>query len=120
MLGPALTGVLAPFPIATSVVAPFTLAQHGSTPSIAPLRGLLRGLIGFAAFCFLIAALLLPIGTIPAFAIAFTAAFTVQVIARTPTQFRVQQGGSAPASPAIGPADQVEPPLDDAPTPVRQ
>ena len=51
-LGPSLTGVLASFPIATSVVAGFTRAQHGPVPTIALLRGVLRGLIGFAVFCF--------------------------------------------------------------------
>jgi hypothetical protein len=69
-LGPALTGVLAPFPIGTSVVATFALAQGGPAVAVATLRGVLRGLWGFAAFCFLVAVLAQPLGGGPAFGIA--------------------------------------------------
>ncbi|MEU8632305.1 hypothetical protein AB0C38_09075 [Amycolatopsis sp. NPDC048633] len=61
-LGPGLTGVLAPFPTALSVVAVFTLAQGGPRAAAATMRGVLRGLGGFAAFCFLVAVLAEPIG----------------------------------------------------------
>jgi hypothetical protein len=56
-LGPAATGVLAPFPVATSVVAAFVLAQHGAPATIAAMRGLLGGLVGFAVFCTTVAVL---------------------------------------------------------------
>jgi len=69
-LGPDLTGVLAPFPIGTSVVAAFALAQGGAAVATATLRGVLRGLWGFAAFCFLVAVLAEPLGGRPAFGIA--------------------------------------------------
>jgi hypothetical protein len=81
-LGPGLTGVLAPFPIATSVVAAFTLAQHGPAATIALLRGVLRGLVGFATFCFLVAVLLRPAGPVIAFTLALAAALVVQYLAR--------------------------------------
>ncbi|WP_460818436.1 hypothetical protein, partial [Microbacterium petrolearium] len=42
-LGPGMTGVLAPFPIASSVVAAFALAQHGSGEAVHLLRGVLAG-----------------------------------------------------------------------------
>ena len=38
-LGPALSGVLTPFPIATSVVASFSLAQDGPDATLSLLRG---------------------------------------------------------------------------------
>ncbi|MFJ8044099.1 hypothetical protein ACIRBX_26715 [Kitasatospora sp. NPDC096147] len=77
-LGPDLTGVLAPFPIATSVVAAFALAQGGPAVATATLRGVLRGLWGFVTFCFLTAVLTVPLGTGPAFGLALAAALTLQ------------------------------------------
>ncbi|MFJ1765517.1 hypothetical protein ACIOD2_34690 [Amycolatopsis sp. NPDC088138] len=61
-LGPEITGVLAPFPIGTTVVAGFALAQGGPAAAVATTRGVLRGLGGFAAFCFLAAELAEPLG----------------------------------------------------------
>ncbi|MBL7253320.1 hypothetical protein [Paractinoplanes lichenicola] len=76
--GPVVTGILAPFPIATSVVAAFVLAQQGSPAVIATLGGTMRGLIGFALFCFLVAVLLGPLGIAFAFVIATAAVLLVQ------------------------------------------
>ncbi|WP_370965786.1 hypothetical protein [Amycolatopsis sp. cg9] len=76
-LGPDLTGVLAPFPTGTSVVAAFALAQGGPAAAVATMRGVLRGLRGFAAFCFLTAVLAELIGAW-AFAIAVAGAVAVQ------------------------------------------
>ncbi|ADP78546.1 hypothetical protein [Pseudofrankia inefficax] len=93
-LGPRLTGVLAPFPIATSVVAAFTLAQAGHQPTATLLRGVLRGLVGFAAFCFLVAELVGPAGTFVAFAAALAAALLVQlVVAQLLARSRGRTGG---------------------------
>ncbi|BCJ75708.1 hypothetical protein CS0771_52520 [Catellatospora sp. IY07-71] len=78
-LGPGLTGVLAPFPIATSVVAAFVLAQHGSGQAVQTLRGVLHGLAGFAVFCFLVAVLAEPGGTALAFGVALAATLGVQL-----------------------------------------
>ncbi|SEF32507.1 hypothetical protein SAMN05421837_106299 [Amycolatopsis pretoriensis] len=61
-LGPDLTGVLAPFPTGTSVVAVFALAQGGPPAAAATMRGVLRGLGGFAVFCFSVAVLAEPLG----------------------------------------------------------
>lgn len=79
-LGPDLTGVLAPFPIGTSVVATFALAQGGSSAAAATLRGVLRGLRGFSAFCFLVAVLARPVGGAGAFAVATVGALGVQLL----------------------------------------
>ncbi|MFE0463098.1 hypothetical protein ACFW1A_27970 [Kitasatospora sp. NPDC058965] len=78
-LGPDVTGVLAPFPIGTSVVATFALAQGGAAVAAATLRGVLRGLWGFAAFCFLVAALAQPLGGPAAFGIAAACTLALQL-----------------------------------------
>lgn len=79
-LGPAMTGVLAPFPIASSVVAAFALAQHGSAETVRLLRGLLAGLTGFAVFCLLVALLVDRLGVAAAFGIALAASTAVQAV----------------------------------------
>ena len=73
-LGPTLTGVLTPFPISNTVLAAFVLVLEGPAHANAFLRGFLRGAFGFVAFCFLVAVLLLPLGTAAAFALALCAA----------------------------------------------
>ncbi|WP_328474339.1 hypothetical protein OHA21_14910 [Actinoplanes sp. NBC_00393] len=77
--GPVVTGILAPFPIATSVVAAFVLAQHGPSAAIRTLSGVTQGLVGFAVFCFLTAVLLVPLGIPAAFTIAIVGALVVQL-----------------------------------------
>jgi hypothetical protein len=57
-LGPAISGVLTPFPIAASVLATFTLAHDGPAASLALLRGFVVALPGFAAFFFAVAVML--------------------------------------------------------------
>ncbi|WP_460888187.1 hypothetical protein [Promicromonospora xylanilytica] len=83
-LGPGMTGVLAPFPIASSVVAAFALAQHGSGEAVHLLRGVLAGLVGFAAFCLLVALLVVPLGTAAAFGIASAGTVLAQLARRAP------------------------------------
>jgi hypothetical protein len=57
-LGPAVSGVLTPFPIAASVLVAFTLAHDGPAASVAMLRGFVVALPGFAAFFFAVAVVL--------------------------------------------------------------
>lgn len=54
-LGPAMSGVLTPFPIATSVLAAFALAHDGPGAATAMLRGFVAALPAFAAFFFAVA-----------------------------------------------------------------
>jgi hypothetical protein len=54
-LGPAVSGVLTPFPVAASVLGAFTLAHNGPVASRALLRGFVAALPGFAAFFFIVA-----------------------------------------------------------------
>jgi hypothetical protein len=80
--GPTLTGVLTPFPISNTVLAAFVLVLEGPAHANAFLRGFLRGAFGFVAFCFLVAVLLIPLGTAAAFAIALCGALAAQLVAR--------------------------------------
>ena len=54
-LGPRLSGVLTPFPVATTVLVGFTLVQGGPSAVRNALRGFLTALPGFAAFFFVVA-----------------------------------------------------------------
>lgn len=78
-LGPTLTGVLTPFPISNTVLAAFVLVLEGPAHANAFLRGFLRGAFGFVAFCFLVAVLLRPLGTVAAFTLALSAALLLQI-----------------------------------------
>jgi len=64
-LGPALSGLLTPFPVATAIIAGFTHAQQGTAAVVRFLRGYMPGLCSFAIFCFVFA-LMLPTRTLPA------------------------------------------------------
>jgi hypothetical protein len=79
VVGPRLSGVLAPFPIGLSVVAAFALAQAGPPSAVALLRGACRGLLGFAVFCYLVAVLLPRWGVVPAYAVAAVGSVLVQL-----------------------------------------
>ncbi|WP_370949472.1 hypothetical protein AB5J62_18535 [Amycolatopsis sp. cg5] len=76
-LGPRWTGLLAPFPIATSVVAAFVHAQAGAHVTAKTLAGTLTGLFSFATFCLTLSLLVRPLG-----AVAFAVAAAVTVIAQ--------------------------------------
>ncbi|GAB3829978.1 hypothetical protein GCM10027610_017550 [Dactylosporangium cerinum] len=78
-VGPSMTGVLAPFPIATSVVAAFVLAQQGTDGAVRTLQGVPRGLLGFAVFCLLVAVLIERLGTPATFTVAVTVTLLVQL-----------------------------------------
>lgn len=79
-LGPQATGVLAPFPIATSVLTAFVLAQRGPAAAVRVLRGIPHGLLGFAVFCVLVAVLIKPLGVGVGFTLAAVGTLTVQLI----------------------------------------
>lgn len=54
-LGPSVSGLLTPFPVATSVVVAFTCAQAGPEAAQVVLKGYLRGLPFFALFFVVVA-----------------------------------------------------------------
>lgn len=78
LIGPDFTGVLAGAPVAATVIPAFTLAMAGRDPLLRALRGFLTGLMGFAAF-FLVLAALMPalhaLALLPAAAAAVTIGF---------------------------------------------
>lgn len=57
-LGPALTGLLAPFPLYGAILAVFAHRHGGSAAAIGVLRGLLFGLFSFAGFFLVLGGLL--------------------------------------------------------------
>lgn len=62
MLGSRLSGVLSAFPVVTVILAVFTHTQRGAASVTVFLRGVLRGLHGFALFCIVFSAALGPFG----------------------------------------------------------
>jgi hypothetical protein len=85
-LGPQMSGVLTPFPVATAIIAGFTHAQLGADATAWFFRGFIPGLCGFALFCCVLAALL-PSEPWPlALAVALGAQLVTQEIARRATR----------------------------------
>lgn len=99
-LGPALTGVLAPFPVASSVVAAFVLAQHGVAATVATLRGLLRGLVGFAVFCAAVAVLADRAPVAVTFGVALVLSLATQLVVQAAVRGRSARAADPAPSPA--------------------
>ena len=78
LLGPQLTGLLAPFPLFGSTLAVFAHQFQGPQAGISVLRGLLHGLFAFASFFAVLAALLERAGLAAAFGIALAVALLIQ------------------------------------------
>jgi hypothetical protein len=97
-LGPRLTGVLAPFPVSNTVLAAFVLVLEGPVQLDDFFRGFLRGVYGFAAFCFLVAVLVIPLGAFGAFAIALCGALLAQRIAGAIARARDARAPAAPSA----------------------
>ncbi len=66
-LGPALSGLLTPFPVATTVLVVFTHRSQGAAGALKILRGLLGALYGFIGFLTVLAAGLERWGAAPTF-----------------------------------------------------
>ena len=69
-LGPRLSGLLTPFPIAATILAAFTHALHGSNAVSRLSRGLLLGLFSFSVFLLVVAIAIERLGVAGAFAAA--------------------------------------------------
>lgn len=78
LLGPQLTGLLAPFPMFGAILAVFAQRQHGPASAVSVLRGLLLGLYAFASFFIVVAMLIAPFGIARAFVCAIVSALVVQ------------------------------------------
>jgi hypothetical protein len=77
-LGPAMSGALAPFPIALAVILAFSHAQQGAAMVVRLLRGFFPAMWAFATFCFVLAVATVPLGRYAAFALALVAQLAVQ------------------------------------------
>jgi hypothetical protein len=77
-LGPVVGGLLAALPALASILAVFTHGRQGSAALVELLRGMLRGMAAFVAFCLLVALLVVRAGTPAAFSVATIAAVAVQ------------------------------------------
>jgi hypothetical protein len=78
MLGPGLTGLLAPFPLYAAILAIFAHHLEGPASAAGVLRGLLLGLFAFAGFFLVLAVLIERAGIAPAFAAAIAVAIALQ------------------------------------------
>jgi hypothetical protein len=79
-LGPGLSGLLTPFPVASTVLVAFAHHASGPTAAVRLLRGLLLGLQSFCVFCFVLSLGLAPAGVAGAFALALAFSFPVQLL----------------------------------------
>jgi hypothetical protein len=99
VLGPRLSGLLAPFPLYATILAVFT--QHFAGPRAAArlLRGVVYGLFAFATFFFVLALLLERGSIVPAFLLASLSALLVQgatlrILQRGPGAKHLARGAS--------------------------
>ena len=79
-LGPELSGIIAPFPIASSVLMAFSHAQQGADVVLRFLWGLLPSMGSFAVFCYVIAVVLEPFGVAGGFALALAVQLALQAL----------------------------------------
>jgi hypothetical protein len=100
-LGARLSGMLSAFPVVTLVLAVFTHAQRGAAAVRVFLRGLLRGLHGFALFCIALSVALGPLGwpLLPAVLAALAAQLVLQALMlwRTVSAPDARPAATAPA-----------------------
>lgn len=73
-LGPRLSGLLTPFPVAATILGGFTHQFEGAAAAVRLFRGMLAGLFAFAVFFLLIAVTLEPWGLATSFSVASLAA----------------------------------------------
>ena len=79
-LGPSLTGLLTPFPVAIAIIAAFTHTQRGVDPVIAFFRGFLPALVSFGLFCVVLAAGLERLGLADALPLALALQLSTQSV----------------------------------------
>ena len=90
--GATISGMLTTIPTIAAVMALFTHAQEGADRAVGVMRGLTHGLIGFGSFLGVLAFTLVPLGVVPAFALAISVVVVVQAI-----ELRGAIGGRADA-----------------------
>ena len=80
VLGPSWSGILTPFPVASSVLTMAAHINHGFKGAMPVLAGVIVGLISFACFCAVLSVLLVPLGIFPAFLAALVVGAVAQVL----------------------------------------
>ncbi len=90
-LGPALTGLLTPFPVAIAIIAAFTHTQRGVDPVIAFFRGFLPALVSFGLFCVVLAAGLESLNLATAIALALALQLSTQSVTLWQARKRASQ-----------------------------
>ena len=80
ILGPQLSGLLAPFPVATAIVAAFTHKQRGIEAVVIFFRGFLPALVSFGLFCLVLAVALETLGIARALTLALVVQLSTQVV----------------------------------------
>jgi hypothetical protein len=98
MLGARLSGVLSAFPVVTMILAVFTHEQRGGAAVALFLRGVLRGLHGFALFCLVFSAALGPLGW--SLLSAVSAALAAQIALQAFMLWRISGKPQTTAEPA--------------------
>ena len=78
VLGPAVSGILATFPLYAAIMTVFAHRLQGVGPAVGVLRGLLLGLFAFCGFFVVLGAAIQRIGTGYAFLAAIVAALAIQ------------------------------------------
>ena len=96
-LGPAVSGVLTPFPVVTAIFAAFTHAQAGPVAVARFLRGFIPGLCTFAIFCVVLSAGL-RMFSLP---VAFSLALILQIACQAVVLWRSL--AAAPSNPRLTP-----------------
>jgi len=80
LLGPKVSGLLTPFPVASTILVVFAHKEGGPVAVLGLLRGLLAGLQTFAAFCLVLAYALPAWGVTRAFLAALSVSVSLQYI----------------------------------------
>jgi len=80
MLGPKVSGLLTPFPVASTILVVFAHKEGGPVAVLGLLRGLLAGLQTFAVFCLVLAYALPPWGVVGAFLVALAVSVALQFV----------------------------------------
>jgi hypothetical protein len=78
LLGPKVSGLLTPFPVASTILVVFAHKEGGPVAVVGLLRGLLAGLQTFAAFCLVLAYALPVWGVAWSFLAALSVSITLQ------------------------------------------
>jgi hypothetical protein len=79
-LGPQLSGLLTPFPLATAIIAAFTHAQRGGRAAVSFFHGFVPALTTFAVFCFVLSTTLPHLPMAAAIGSALAAQLALQAI----------------------------------------